>query len=302
MTVYYTREKSRYGGVTGTIIPFPQKLPAGSDPTQGNWKPLLPAGFLRCDGSVLQQSDFPVLASVLGTGQQSKFKKSETDLASTEFQLPDLGSKYISAGASSGSYLNQNVNNEDSNDTYRVGAEVNIVSLVGTTKKITYSGGFEIEKPTNKEFIGNPFFTTLASDGSTLNAFIGEQGYQAHGHKSKVGVFSYLGNWLDSGFYQQDGSAFGSNDGTNEGSNNLILIQPPTNASAVVKHNHLIDFPSVSEIKAQNDMRYNIDDGDGPIIIDALGLETTVTITTSKIYKLDEATPPFLLMEYVIKI
>ena len=82
----------------------------------------------------------------------------------------------------------------------------------------------------------------------------------------------------------------------------MVLIQSPQDASAVVKHNHFIDFPSVSEIKAQNDMRYNIDDSEGPVIIDALGLETTVTITTSKIYKLDEATPPFLLMEYVIKI
>ena len=303
MTVYYTREKSRYGGVTGTIIPFPQKLPAGSDPTQGDWKPLLPAGFLRCDGSILQQSDFPVLAAVLGTGDNSKFRKPDIELSNDEFQLPDMGSKYISGSASSGTTLNNLVLNEDSNDTYRVGSEVDIVSLVGAQKKITYSGGFEIEKPPNLEFIGNPFFGTITSDGKTLNAFTGEQAFQGHGHKSNVGVFSYLGNWLDSSFFGEGGSAFGSNDGVNEGSNNLILIQPPTGASAVVKHSHFIDFPSVAEIKAQNDMRYNIFEENGdPIVIDALGLETTVTITTSQIFKLDEATPPFILMEYVIKI
>lgn len=303
MAVYYTREKSRYGGVTGAIIPFPQQLPAGSDPTQGDWKPLLPAGFLRCDGSVLQQSDFPVLAQVLGTGDQSKFKKPDQELSSTEFQLPDLGSKYISGSASSGTTLNHTVQNEDSNDTYRVGAEISVISLVGDQKKITYSGGFELEKPSDLEFIGNPFFTSLTDDGKTLKAYTGEQAFQAHGHDANVGVFSYLGNWLDSQFFQEDGSAFGDNSGINEGSNNLTLVSPPDGSSAVVTHSHFIDFPNVAKIKEDNELKYNIVEENGnPIVIDALGLETTVTITTSQLYKLDEATPPFILMEYVIKI
>jgi len=303
MSVYYAREKSRFGGVTGTIIPFPTKLPEGADPSAGDWKPLLPAGFLRCNGAILLASDFPVLASVLGTGTNCKFKKPQQDLTNNQFQLPDLGSKYISASAASGTLLNSEVLNEDSNDTYRVGCEVNIVSLIGNQQTITYTGGFEIQKPVNQEFIGNPFFTSLSSDGKTLNAFTGEQAFQAHGHKANVGVFSYLGNWLDSLFVEENGSARGGGDGINEGSNNLELVQAPTGSSAVVAHSHFIDFPSVAEIKAQNDMRWNIlEEGGNPVTIDALGLKTTVTVTTSSIYKLDEATPPFILMEYVIKI
>ena len=303
MSVYYTRERSRYGGVTGTIIPFPTTLPQGADPSAGDWKPLLPAGFLRCNGAILLAADFPVLASVLGTGDNSKFKKPGQTLANTQFQLPDLGSKYISASASSGTLLNAAVNNEDSNDTYRVGCEVNIVSLIGDQQTITYTGGFELVKPNNLEFIGNPFFTSLTEGGKTLNAFTGEQAFQAHGHDCNVGVFTYLGNWLDSIFIQQGGSAGCGNDGINEGSNNLELVSSPTGSSAVVQHSHFIDFPSVSQIKLQNDMRYNIlEENNNPVVIDALGLETTVTITTSSIYKLDEATPPFILMEYVIKI
>lgn len=303
MSVYYTREKSRYGGVTGTIIPFPTKLPAGSVPNQGDWKPLLPAGFLRCDGSILLTADFPVLASILGVGDNSKFKKPDQELANTQFQLPDLGSKYISASASSGTLLNSTVENADSNVNYRVGCEINVLSLVGTSKKITYTGGFEIEPPTNQKFIGNPFFETITSDNKTLKAYTSEQAFQAHGHNCQVGVFSYLGGWLDSTFVTFDGSAIGDNDGVNEGSNNLKLIQSPDPSVPVAQHSHFIEFPTVAQIKAQNTMTYNIFEENGnPIIIDALGLETTVTITTANLYKLDEATPPFILMEYVIKI
>ena len=75
MATYYTKEKARYGGVSGTIIPFPIKLPTVNVPDQGDWKEYLPAGFLRCDGSILDASEYPILAEILGTGNNSKFKR-----------------------------------------------------------------------------------------------------------------------------------------------------------------------------------------------------------------------------------
>ena len=75
MSRYYVNERARYGGVTGTIIPFPQQLPAGNDPSTGNWRSYLPSGYLRCDGSVYNKDLYPVLAQVLGLGDNSKFLK-----------------------------------------------------------------------------------------------------------------------------------------------------------------------------------------------------------------------------------
>ena len=302
MSVYYVNEKARFGGVAGTIIPFTQELPAGNTPNTGNWKAYLPAGFLRCDGSVLSENEYPVLAEILGTGDNCKFKKPDQDLASNEFALPDLGSKYISGSSSSGTFLNSTIENEDSNQGYRVGSEVEITSLVGNTQTVSYSGVFELVPFTPLSFIGNPQYKTISSDGNTLNAFLSEQAFQAHGHDATVGVFSYLGNWSDSIYTSNNGAALGGNDAQNEGSNNLIFVQQPTGSSAVVSHSHRVLFPKSAEIAAANEMTYQLEEPVvGEIEIDPLGLETTVTITTENIYKLDEATPPYILVDYIIK-
>ena len=299
MAVFYTNERARYGGVTGTIIPFPIKLSAINVPDQGNFKTLLPAGFLRCDGSILAAVEYPVLAQILGTGRNSKFRRPEQELTDNQFILPDIGSKYIQGGNASGAYLNDRVTNEDSTKPYRVGAEVNVVSLIGDKTTITYSGEFEVIAPGNIEFIGNPSFGTTTTDGRTLKAFLSEQNFQAHGHDSSVGVFNYLGNWSDSMFTgASTGSSHGGNDGQNEGSNEPVTIQSPTGASAVVSHGHLIDFPSSTTVSLNNDLRYSFVNTN----VDAFGLESEVTLTTNDLVKLDEATPPFILVEYLIKI
>lgn len=299
MPVFYTNERARYGGVTGTIIPYPIKLPDVNVPDQGDWRDLLPAGYLRCDGSIRAASEYPVLAEVLGVGNNSKFKRPDQEVNNNQFVLPDIGSKYIQGGNASGAYLNDRVINEDSSKPYRVGAEVNVVSLIGDTTTITYSGEFTVVSPGQVEFIGNPQFGTTTSDSRTLKAFLSEQNFQAHGHDADVGVFSYLGKWSDSIFVgASTGASQGGNDGQNEGSNEPLTIQSPTDSSAVVSHAHLIDFPSSTQIADNNNLRYTFSD----VNVDAFGLETTVTLTTNNIKKLDEATPPYILVEYIIKI
>lgn len=301
MTVYYTNEKGRYGGITGSIIPYTIKMPAVNDGLTGDWKDYLPAGYLRCDGSILKSQVYPVLAQVLGTGNDSKFRKDGTDLAFDEFQLPDLGSKYISGGNASGTYLNSTITNSNAGSqtgSYRVGAEINVLSLVGDTETITYTGSFTVV-PKDIEFIGNPSYGTTTTDGKTLTAFLSEQEFQAHGHDADVGIFSYLGRWLDSfAVNTTTGTSQGGNDGQNEGSNNLLTVSAPTDSSAVVGHSHFINFPNTTTVKNNNGLTFAFNETE----IDTLGLESTVTVTTEKLYKLDEATPPYILVEYLIKI
>lgn len=302
MTVYYTNEKGRYGGITGTIIPYTVKMPAVNDGVTGDWKDYLPAGYLRCDGSILKAQTYPVLAQVLGTGDDSKFKRSDVELAFDEFQLPDLGSKYIAGGNASGTYLNDKITNSSAGSltgAYRVGAEVNVISLVGDTETITYTGNFTVVAQSSIEFVGNPSFGTTTSDGKTLQAFLSEQEFQAHGHDSEVGVFTYLGKWTDSfAVNTTTGISQGGNDGQNEGSNELTFINAPTDSAAVVGHSHFINFPNSQTIAANNNLRFGFDQ----VQIDPLGLSSTVNVTTENLYKLDEATPPYILVEYLIKI
>jgi hypothetical protein len=294
---FYSKEKARYGGVTGTIVPYPRQMPTANAPDQGNWRIYLPAGFLRCNGEVLTSDQYPVLAQVLGTGSDSKFKKADVTLQSNEFQLPDLGSKYVLGANSSGAYLNDTVIRDD-DGRYRVGCEVNVTSLIGETETITYDGYFEVVASGLEQFIGNPSYSTTGSGGATLAAQLSEQNFQSHGHDSNVGVFTYLGKWNDSFFFDNDGASGGDNEGQNEGSNNLVLVQSPPGSSATVSHTHRINFPSTSAARENNGLRYEYLNTQ----IEAFGLETEITVTTNNLYKLDEATPPYILMEYLIKI
>ncbi len=290
MAKYYTQEKAKYGGVTGTIQPFTIKLPDVNLPTEADWIKYVPAGFLRCDGSIYKASLFPVLANVIGVGSQCKFAR--TELQADEFQLPDLGSKYIRASNSSGQYLNTNLNQD--NTISKIGVETQVQSLIGDSTEISYAGNMKVLGVPNIAFGGNPFYRTAT--GYTTNAALTEQNFQSHGHSADVGVFTYLAKWKDSNFITGGGS--GGNDGQTEGSNNLVQIDPPDDAPATITHNHQITLPSSSDLRANNQFKYSVIEQDIP----AESLRSTVTVTTENVTKLDEAISPYILVEYIIKI
>ena len=77
---------------------FVSQLPDGNDPNAGDFREKLPAGFLRCDGSIFKADLFPELAKVVGIGEDCKFAKDPQNIGADEFQLPDLGSKYLVPG------------------------------------------------------------------------------------------------------------------------------------------------------------------------------------------------------------
>ena len=99
MAVFYTREKAKLGTLTGSIINWSDQL-TSADPEDPNTLSKLPAGYLRCDGSVYQAEVYPQLAEVLGVGTSCRYKKPDTDLLANQFQVPDLGAKSIRASNS----------------------------------------------------------------------------------------------------------------------------------------------------------------------------------------------------------
>ena len=74
MAVFYSKEKGKLGTLTGSIINWSNQL-TSSDPTDTVIYQTLPAGYLRCDGSVYLAENFPELATILGTGANCRYKK-----------------------------------------------------------------------------------------------------------------------------------------------------------------------------------------------------------------------------------
>lgn len=290
MTVYYSKQKAKFGGVTGTIIPYPIAV---SDNVNRDF---LPAGFLKCDGSILKASVYPSLASVIGIGSNCRFAKDPEDIAEDEIQLPDLGSKYIRVSSSSGQYLNTTL--EQDPLISKVGTEVEVISLVGDSTEISYSGFFEVLGQNGLPFVGNPVYES--ETGFTLTDALNEENFQSHGHYADVGVFTYLGRWSDNQFVE--GYARGGNEAQTEGSNNLVQVEPPDEAPTNTSHNHRINLPGSTELKANNSFSYGFNNENQQLQIPADGLRSEIIITTSNVKKLDDVISPYILVEYIIKI
>jgi len=294
MTKYYTQEKAKFGGTTGTIIPFTVQLSLINFPNIAEFKTLVPAGYLRCDGSIVRAELYPGLAATIGVGSNCPFAKDPDSLTDEFFQLPDLGSKYLSGSLSSGEYFNDTILQNDSG-TQRVGAETVVDTLVGDNIQISWTGAFEIQQQ-QIPFSGNPIFQSLDNDGNTRDDFLAEDNFQAHGHNSDVGVFTYLGNWQDSAWFNT--FERGDNLGTTEGSNELIQIEAPPNNQAAPSHNHRVLLPGASELRDKCDFSFILNTQQ----VDPVGLVTDVTLTTENVQKLDKAISPYIFMEYIIKI
>lgn len=292
MPAFYTREKSKYGGIVGTIQAYTTTLSQSNNPADFVSK--LPAGYLRCDGSILDASQYPLLAAILGTGSQSKFARNPDDLAQDEFQLPDLGSKYIRAANSSGGYLNDEVGNTGQ---YRAGVELEADILGSASKTITYNGNFKVLANSDPiPFDGTPLYTAGDSEFQSKNGLATSDTFQAHGHDiSRRAILNYTGSWQDS---PAAANGLGFNYVQTQGANQLQSVDAPDGATFLGgQHKHQVDVPKSATFKENTNFVYN----HALQEIDPFGLETTVNLSTTTLNKLDDAVSPYILVEYIIK-
>ena len=94
MAAFLSEERNKLGTTTGSIIAFSRELDV-NDPIAGLSATLLPAGYLRCDGSIYNETQYPALAEILGLGDSCVFKQPDQTLSTSQFQVPDLRSKFI---------------------------------------------------------------------------------------------------------------------------------------------------------------------------------------------------------------
>ena len=187
MATFYTKERSKYGNLTGQIIIWPVQY--DGDPESGANATNLPAGYLKCDGTRYFADDYPRLAAVLGTGEQSKFLRRNIDgtpldtITETQFAVPDLGSKYPepTSGANAGVYNNIRLNNALGNEISRSGIGIEAVSAIGDNVRITYSG--EISVPSQEIPVrGRPSYTYAGATHYTDEEGVEENALHPHAH------------------------------------------------------------------------------------------------------------------------
>ena len=98
MTTFYSKERAKYGNLTGQVIMWP--IEYNGDPDAILNKRNLPAGYLKCDGTKYYADEYPQLAAICGVGNGCKFIRRNIDgtpfdtLQDNQFMVPDLGSKY----------------------------------------------------------------------------------------------------------------------------------------------------------------------------------------------------------------
>ena len=175
MPVFLNQERTKIGTTTGTLIAFPQELEV-NDPAVGNSLELLPAGYLRCDGKIYNESVYPALAEVIGTGETCAFKQEGVTLSESQFQVPDLRSKFIKASsASDQGVVNDNtVINAAGQTIQRSGVGVNVTSNVGNVATVDMTGQFRVP-PRTVNLTGNVGFTRPRAPDEEIvpaNAFL----------------------------------------------------------------------------------------------------------------------------------
>lgn len=291
----YTRERSKYGGMVGSmLIHTTPGLGFANDPNSAVFREKLPAGYLKCDGSILNAKDYIALSRVLNTGSNSRFIKDNVTLREPneetgelgQFILPDLGSKVIIGGRGTGLYNNFRIDRgiEEANPTTRVGPQVEIVSNFGNRIETFYLGNMLVSGQSSLPMIGNPRYNLArTTDEVTLDI----NNFQGHLHNANQVFTNFTANHIVSNIGGKDG-------GTRPASSGHGMERNETNqweADSVHKHNiqRPLDYP--------HNFTYAFDSTN----VDMTGVSAYVDVDIEDDEKLDQLQTPFILVEYIIK-
>ena len=303
----YAYEKGKYGGPCGTIFPFFRQI-NGTLPTEQDYEDFIPAGYLKCNGQILSADQFPQLADLLGVGEACLYKKADITLANRNdsgtggtFQLPDLGSKYITTGSNPGVYSNDTAFNPTTQLTVqRAGIAVELASN-GDEVDFTYTGDFKANGVTALNFVG--VWKAVSPPSKTPSTTIQIGNFIAHGHRGT----HTIGHSINQ---NNQGMATGSWAGAFYGGG--VLCYQPAKVVCTADQNYGVTFVSLDITESGTESvhthslaspalstSYN---GSIPSnTMTASGLTTTVKMKTKNTFKMDDIAPKFILCEYLIK-
>lgn len=297
----YSFEKGKHGGPCGAIFPFFREI-NGLLPLDQDYRDFVPAGFLKCRGQILNADQFPALAQLLGVGATCIYKKEGTTLQERNsngtggtFQLPDLGSKYITSSSNPGQYLNDTTVDRATNVTLqRAGIAVQLESG-GDTVEFSYTGNFRAPAVT-LTFSGS--WRVVSPPSSTDETTLGISNFVAHGHNGTFTIGRRVNQnnralrfatWTGGFFCTASGDFAQGN--LNVGVQHVV--QTFADSGEDLPHSHQVGPPTLT---------VNGPTGSIPeVTLSSSSITTLVNIRTSEIYKMDDITPKFILCEYLIK-
>ena len=303
----YSFEKGKHGGPTGAIFPFFTDI-NGLIPVDEDYRKFCPAGFLKCRGQILQADQYPALASVLGVGNQSIYRKEGTTLQEAAedgsggtFQLPDLGSKFITASGNSGRYVNTTTTDVDNNTIERAGVAVSLEDA-GEEIEFGFTGEFSASAVT-LDFTGQ--WRLLTPPSRTPETTLSMGNFVAHGHQGDYTIGRRINqnaeglakcSWAGS----SSGGTFGlfcRKKGTkDDGSRNAGVIHVQisySDSGGVSEHDHPLGIPTVTAVGPTGTIP--------AVTLESSGVTTTVKMRTRDLVKMDDITPKFIITEYLIK-
>ena len=217
---FYQKEKSKLGSAPGTIIKWAKTI-GSNDPNQAANIAVLPAGYIRCDGSVYLAEQYPQLALLLGTGSSCLYKKADQFLSDDQFQVPDLGSKHIEASTSGNVGVTKNTEVEGTADDITIekaGIGVVINSNIGTTAQVGFNGLFTLES-VNFQLNGNVGWTIptrTEEEYVSVNA-IGSHMHRANSNRVTIREDHNYGATVSRPYYRRAADAARGNGNTGFG-------------------------------------------------------------------------------------
>lgn len=291
----YTREKSRYGGHVGSILMHSTPgLGSSNDPRSAIFKEKIPAGYLKCDGSVLNVKDYYALAQVLGIGDNCRFKKENVALRNEDptlgdlgqFQLPDLGSKVVLGGRATGTYVNDVIETDiiGARRVNRVGPQIEVISNSGNRITAAYIGNMLIPASGSLNMLGSPKFNMARNTSETALEI---ENFQGHAHNSSQRYLNYTGTHQVGGEGGKDGAKFSGN----SGAGNVFEVTNDGGGSSI--HDHSLTRP----FTYSSNFTYTYPQTN----VDMSGVSAYIDVDLSDEEKLDQLVTPFILVEYIIK-
>ena len=180
---FLTRERSKLGSAPGTIIQWALPI-QDSDPNGSTNVVNLPAGYLKCDGAIYTNRQYPELARILGVGAASIYKKADQTLLEDQFQVPDMGSKHIEASVNANIGTYRNLQKITANATItKAGVGVEISSNVGNSAQVGFNGVFTVPSQ-NFNLNGNVGWTVPTN---TEEEMVSSRAIGPHMHYSSTG-------------------------------------------------------------------------------------------------------------------